>query len=256
LHVWIPGQAYPSAIVELPEHAWGKARLEDEPSWFYHLYRREAQFRGKGTWTRNDNVLRYALELPSRARIAGSATLGPDGLTLEYEITWDGRTLAEVQAPTCIKLYRPFTDVFLERTYVHHSDGLELLAEETPERLARNAEEWLPCRYVARCEAPAVAQQQRVERQPDGVVRYTKTRLADVSLIATESLPAGWIAATHALNAPTVWTNPARTCHHADSSTMLKPDAPARLGLKLYLMKGTLNDVWANVQANRTNRRL
>jgi hypothetical protein len=43
----------------------------------------------------------------------------------------------------------PFNDVFLERTYVHHADGLELLASETPERLRMKAEEWLPLRYVA-----------------------------------------------------------------------------------------------------------
>jgi hypothetical protein len=256
LQVWIPGERNPSAVIEFPEHAWAKIRLEDEPTWFYHLYRRDPQFRGQGTWTRKSNALRYALGLPSGATIAGTATLGLDGLILQYEINWTGHVFAEVQAPTCIKLYRPFTDIFLERTYVHHSDGLELLASETPERLGRNAEEWLPCRYVARCEPPAVSAQQRLERQPDGIVRYTKTKLTDLSLIATESSPAGWIAATHALKAPTVWTNPARTCHHADSSTVLRTDTPARLGLKLYIVRSTLSDLWATVQKNRATRML
>jgi hypothetical protein len=168
LHVWLPGQGAPSAIIEFPEHAWGKARRSDEPSWVYHLYRQDPLLRGRGTWTSTGNALRYVLDLASGARILGTATLTMDGLALEYEIIWNGRTLAEVQAPTCIKQYRPFTDVFLERTYVHHSDGVELLAAETPERLARNAEEWLPCRYVARCEPPAVNAKQRVERQPAG----------------------------------------------------------------------------------------
>jgi hypothetical protein len=256
LNVWLPGQAAPSAIIEFPEHAWGKANLTDEPSWFYHLYRQDPQFRGRGSWTSSGNTLRYALDLPSGARIRGVASLAVDGLTLEYEITWNGRTLAEVQAPTCIKLYRPFTDVFLERTYTHHADGLELLASDTPERLSRNAEEWLPCRYLARCEPPSISPQQRVERQPDGVIRYTKLKLADAPFIATESAPAGWVAATHALNCPTVWTNPARTCHHADASSALRPGAPARLGAKLYLVRGTVNDAWAVVRKNRATKTL
>src|SRR5271165_2437284 len=39
-----------------------------------------------------------------------------DGVAIEYHVlNPDNRPYAEVQAITCIKLYRPFTDVFLER---------------------------------------------------------------------------------------------------------------------------------------------
>ena len=147
--------------------------------------------------------------------------------------------LAEIQAPTCVKLYRPFTDVFLERTYVHHSSGVELLAAESPQRLTKNAEEWLPCRYIVRCGKDATPPAKLVERV-DGVTRYYKSKVADVAMIATESSPAGWIAATHGLNCPSLFTNPARTCHHADPQALSLATGKARLRLKVYLLKGSV----------------
>jgi len=232
----------------MPEHAWHRAERDAEPSWFYKMYTGDARLKGQASWSRDGEALRYVMQTPSGFTLTASATLQPDGILLGYEIgNPEGTAFAQVQAPTCIKLYRPFTDVFLERTFVHHTEGLDLLASETPERLQQNAEEWLPCRYIARCSPQTVVPAERVERQSDGITRYHKLRAADVPFIATESSPKGWVAATHTLATDSVWTNPARTCHHADPSAALAAKSSARLALKFYLMRGGANEAWRRV---------
>jgi hypothetical protein len=188
------------------------------------------------------------MSLPSGVGLNAKATLDADGLGIEYQITNpDNVAFAEVQAPTCLKLYHPFTDVFLERTYAHHADGLDLLASETPERLAKNAEEWLPCRYIVRCDPDAVPPAKRVERQPDGITIYRKLRLPTLPFWLPNPAPKGWVAATHSLSSPDVWTNPARTCHHADSGVSLSAQGRAELSLKLYLLRGGVKGAWSRV---------
>src|SRR5438552_815578 len=109
-------------------------------------------------WIVGNPALQYVMTVPSGMELTGVATLEDDGVQIQYRVANPtSAAFVETQAPTCIKLYRPFTDVFLERTYVHHADGLDLIASDTPERLAKNAEEWLPCRYIVRC-SPEVAQ--------------------------------------------------------------------------------------------------
>jgi hypothetical protein len=239
-----------AAVIEMPEHGWRKRTNSGEPDWFYRMYTNDARFQGRAEWSREDNALAYRMSLPSGVTLSARAALDADGVTIEYEIANpDSEAFAETQAPTCIKLYRPFTDVFLERTWVHHPDGLALLASETPERLSKNAEEWLPCRYIVRCSAEAPTPAKRVERQPDGITRYSKLRAADTSFIATESSPLFWVAATHSLTSPDVWTNPARTCHHADSGAPLPARGSAKLSLKLYVMRGNAQVAWARVAA-------
>jgi len=249
ISVSLPGRGKEvAAVVEMPEHAWRKKTKSEEPEWFYRMYTNEARLKGTPKWTREKNTLAYRMTLPLGVALNAMATLDADGLDIEYQIVNpDNVAFTEVQAPTCIKLYHPFTDVFLERTYVHHADGLDLLASETPERLAKNAEEWLPCRYIVRCAADAAPPTQRVERQPDGITVYRKLRAADAPFLATESSPKGWVAATHSLNSADVWTNPARTCHHADSGAPLGAQGMAQLSLKLYLLPGGVKDAWNRV---------
>lgn len=246
-----------AAVIELPEHAWHRAERGGDPVWFYKMYTDDVRLKGQVAWRRDGGSLRYSMRTPSGFTLAGTVTLQPDGLLLGYEFGNPGaKAFVEVQAPTCIKLYRPFTDVFLERTFVHHAEGLNLLASETPERLTMNAEEWLPCRYIARCSSQTVVPAQRVERQADGITRYHKLRLADVPFVATVSSPRGWVAATHALATDSVWTNPARTCHHADSSAALPANSTARLALKFYVMRGGVDEVWRSVAAARKAAKL
>ena len=248
IRISLPGRNEAAVVIEMPEHAWRKKTNSDEQDWFYRMYTNEARWKGVPKWSREKNGLSYRMSLPSGVTLNATATLDADGVAIAYEIANpDNLAYAETQAPTCIKLYRPFTDVFLERTYVHHSNGLDLLASETPERLTKNAEEWLPCRYIVRCSAGTAAPAKRMERQPDGITRYYKMRAANAAFLATESNPKGWVAATHSSGSPDVWTNPARTCHHADSGAPLAARSTARLTLKLYLLAGSAEDAWRRV---------
>ena len=78
----------------------------------------------------------------------------------------------------------------------------------------------------------------------DGVTRYFKSRAADAAFVATESQPGGWTAATHAVNCDSVFTNPARTCQHADPLALSVTNGRAILRLKVYVLKGTVKELW------------
>ena len=244
------------AVIEFPEHAWTRRLGGAEPEWYYRMYGGDSRYQGKVTWSQIGNALRYVMTVPSGFELTGIATLEDDGVQIDYRIANPSSTaFVETQAPTCIKLYRPFTDVFLERTYVHHADGLDLIASETPERLAKNAEEWLPCRYIVRCSPEVAAPKDRVERL-EGITRYHKMRAADAPFIATESTPAGWVAATHTLKCLSLFTNPARTCHHTDPGVPIPANGSADLSLRFYLFRGTSGDAWELVARRRRLNRV
>jgi hypothetical protein len=245
------------AVIEMPEHSWGRPRGTTEQRWFYRMYSETRALRPTARWEKQGNTLSCSITSPAAVRLKTAVSIDDDGISIQHRLENDADVdYEEVQAPSCIKLYRPFNDVFLERTYVHHSNGLELLASETPERLHRNAEEWLPVRYIVRSAPPAASPEMRVERQPDRIVRYTKLKLADAPFMATTSSPPGWVAASHTMKASSVFTNPARTCHHVDPSAELKPRGAAVLSLKLYLVRGTVEDAWRSVKKNREEGRL
>ncbi len=247
--VSLAGHQTPVAVIEMPEHAWHKKTNSDEPEWFYRMDSNDQRVKAQPKWSREANSLEYSMAVPSGLTMNVKAAIDREGIGIEYRISNPGEpAYAEVQAVTCCKLCRPFTDVFLERTYVHHADGLDLLASETPERLGMNAEEWLPCRYIAKCSRAGAPPAKRVDRQADGITRYYKMRATDAAFIATESSPKGWVAATHSLTSPDVWTNPARTCQHADASERLGANSSARISLRLYLLRGTARDAWAAVR--------
>ncbi|MCU1221609.1 MAG: hypothetical protein JWN42_2806 [Candidatus Angelobacter sp.] len=84
-----------------------------------------------------------------------------------------------------------FHDVRLERTYVHHKEGFDLLAAESPERLTMPLQRWLPLRYLASFTWPVPAK--RIEQRGDGLTYYTKSRPVDLPMIATVSLDREWV---------------------------------------------------------------
>ena len=230
----------------MPEHAWWKKKADEEPVWFYKMYSSDPALRGSVGWSKTADTLSYKMETPSGFTLQSTAHLESNGVAITHTITNPSlQNIAEIQAPTCIKLYRPFNDVFLERTYVHHPNGIELIASETPERLTKNAEEWLPCRYIVRCGNSALPSQ-LIERV-DGITRYHKSKAVDVAFIATGSNPPGWVFATHGLDCPSVFTNPARTCQHADPQALSIAGGRAILRLKLYVSKGIVQDVYKRV---------
>ena len=149
--------------------------------------------------------------------------------------------MKKIQAVTCIKLYSAFSDTLLERTYVHHPDGFDLLASETPERLTMPLNKWLPCRYLVSYEWPVA--DKRIEKDEDAITRYNKSRKADKPLIATLSHDKQWVAATFTTKTGNLWTNPERSCHHADPSAALNSNQTQTLILKTYLYKGSLEQI-------------
>ena len=247
--LFFPQVPDPSVVIEMPEHAWRKAEPDGQQEWFYKMYSSDPAFRGQVEWTQSGNRLGFTMTTPSDYVLRSQATLQTDGLDIVHEISHQSvQRHAAVEAPTCVKLYRPFTDVFLDRTYVHHADGLDLIASETKGRTSMNAEEWLPCRYIAMVGKNGRRGEYRMEKL-DGITRYFKSKPADVAFLATESTTGNWTAATFARGCDSVFTNPARTCHHTDPEAKGISNGQAILRLKVYLVKGRVQDAWRHVSA-------
>ncbi len=244
--LYLPKGTTPSVVIEMPEHAWYKERPSDDQTWFYKSS--APALSGRVEWSASRDSLSFSMRTPSGFVLNTKAFLGDDGVAITHEVV-SGRVLqvAAIEAPTCVKLYRPFTDIFLERTYLHLSDGLDLIASDTPDRLAKNAEEWLPCRYIARVGKNAPDVDYRTERL-DGVTRHYKSKSADAAFLATESDSSGWTVATYASNCDSVFTNPARTCHHADPRARSLIDGRAMLPLKVLVIRGKARDAWKLVK--------
>jgi hypothetical protein len=154
-----------------------------------------------------------------------------------------------IYAVTDPRLRGIFHDVRLERTYVHHSDGFDLLASETPERLTMPLDQWLPCRYLASYTWPVP--RQRVERRQDGIRYYTKSRAVDQPLVATVSTDRNWVAASFSRTVGNVWSNPELTCQHVDPERPLPAHQQATAEVKILFLRGTLGDVLQKVIAQR-----
>ena len=100
------------------------------------------------------------------------ATLEDDGVRFRYDVRNNSRVAYHmIYAPTDPRLTSIFHDMRLERTYVHHADGFDLLASETPRRLTLPLDEWLPARYLVSFTWPIPAQ--RIERRDDGFCTTT-----------------------------------------------------------------------------------
>ena len=149
--MFLPEAKDPSVVIEMPEHAWRKETETAEPLWFYKMYSSDPAFKGQVEWSLLDSALAFSMKTPSGYMLQTKAVLESDGVAITHEVSNGSvKQIAAVEAVTCVKLYRPFTDVFLDRTYIHHPEGLDLIASETQGRTNKNAEEWLPCRYIAR----------------------------------------------------------------------------------------------------------
>ena len=134
-----------------------------------------------------------------------------------------------IYAVTDPRLTSVFHDVRLERTYVHHTEGFDLLASETPDRLTIPLSQWLPA--------------ERVERRRDGISYYNTSRKVDIPLIATFSTDRTWVVASFTREMGNVWSNPELTCQHVDPQTSLAPGQDATLEVKILVLRGSLNNV-------------
>jgi hypothetical protein len=137
----------------------------------------------------------------------------------------------------------------LERTYVHHKDGFDLLAAETPSRLTMPLDQWLPARYLA--SFTWAVPPKRVERRDDGITYYNKSRAVDEPLVATLSSDGKWVVASFTRTTGNVWSNPELTCQHVDPQVSLKPGGSTAMETKILVFPGSLGEVLHKVDAQR-----
>ena len=144
LSVVVPGgpESERSSKILVPEHVTVRAHGQAEPK---HLYIFRPGRQGNSPqWTKAGNALEYARDF-GEIHFAARATLVEDGIVFRYEfanhsaIDYDMAT-----AVTDPRFRTVFYDPRLERTYVHHKEGFDLLASETTARLTMPVNDWLP----------------------------------------------------------------------------------------------------------------
>jgi hypothetical protein len=241
LRVILPGRSTSDRSIEIlfPEHVTVVKRGQSSAQ---QLYMFRPGGRGdRPLWRRSGSFLEYERDLGDGVHLLARATLEGDGVRFRYEVTNESRMAYDmIYLPTDPRLTSIFHDLRLERTYVHHADGFDLLASETPRRLTMPLTQWLPARYLVSFTWPVPAQ--RIERRDDGIPYYNKSRPVDMPFIATVSTDKAWVIASFARTAGNVWSNPELTCQHVDPQTSLSPGQRATIELKLLVIRGSLDD--------------
>jgi len=146
-----------------------------------------------------------------------------------------------------------FYDPRLERTYVHHKEGFELLASETPDRLTMPLGKWFPARYHAQLTAPIP--NERVQHRDDGITYYYKSKVVDIPMVATLSVDRAWVAASFSRDPGNVWSNPELTCQHVDPQVALPREQRAFYEMKILIFRGSLEEALAIVLKERPTLR-
>jgi hypothetical protein len=236
-----------SSKILFPEHVTVRAHGQTEQE---HLYIfRPGLEAASPQWTKTDNALQYARDF-GRIHFVARATLTGDGVVFRYDFTnhsaIDYDTVTAITDP---RFHTVFYDPRLERTYVHHDDGFDLLASETPARLAMPLKAWFPVRYLASYTAPVPAE--RVQHRNDGITYYYKSRPVDVPMLATLSEDLTWVAASFARDPGNVWSNPELTCQHVDPEVPLPHGGHTSYEVKILILRGSLADALRKVLAQR-----
>jgi hypothetical protein len=202
-------------------------------------------------WKQTDSALEYARDF-GQIHFVARATLNDDGIVFHYEFTnHSGIDYDMVTAITDPRFHAVFYDPRLQRTYVHHQDGFDLLASETLARLTIPLENWFPARYLASYTAPIP--KERIQHRDDGITYYYKSRPVDVPMIATQSEDRTWVAASFARDPGNVWSNPELTCQHVDLDVPLPHNTHAAYEVKILIFKGSLDDALQKVLAQRNS---
>ena len=222
-----------------PEHVTVRARGQTEATHLY-LFRPGPQG-NRPEWKKVGNTLEYTSDFDA-IHFVSQATLMDDGILFRYEFVNRSTTDYEmITAITDPRFRAVFYDPRLERTYVHHKDGFDLLGSETPERVNMPLTEWFPVRYLASYSIPVPAEHLR--RMGDGITYRYKSRPVDLPMIATLSVDRTWVAASFSRNPGNVWSNPELTCQHVDPQVPLPHNSHAQYEVKLLILKGSLVDV-------------
>ena len=255
LKLLLPGQSISDRGIEIefPEHVTGLNEKNNQVEHLYLVTNRNANKRTLPIWRVDGNILIYETEFDSKIKMVATAHLESNGLRYTYKfINHSNISYLNFQAVTCVKLYSLFSDTLLQRTYVHHSDGFDLLASETPERLKMPLQKWLPCRYLVSYNWPVASK--RIEKDGDAVTRYYKSRKADKPFIATLSHDKTWIASTYTKETGNLWTNPERSCQHSDPSTTLNAGQVKSIELKTFIIKDNLEQLLKIVNGEMRER--
>jgi hypothetical protein len=236
-----------SSKILFPEHVTVRAHGQSEPK---HLYIFRPGRQGKSpTWTKVGNALEYTSDF-GEIHFVARASVVDDGIVFRYE--FGNRSAIDYDMITAItdpRFHTIFYDPRLERTYVHHRDGFDLLASDTPARLSMPLKDWFPVRYLASYTVPVPTE--HVHHRDDGITYYYKSRLVDVPMVATLSADRSWVAASFARDPGNVWSNPELTCQHVDPERPLPHDARAMYEVKILIFKGSLDDALRKVLVQR-----
>jgi len=250
LRVILPGHSDSDREVEVifPEHVTVRKTGETEGK---HLWLFQPGQRGeRPAWRQVGQTLEYEKQFEGGLHMLARATLQDDGVVFRYEFVNQSQAAYEmIYAPTDPRLTGAFHDVRLERTYVHHKDGFDLLASESPSRLMMPSDHWLPARYLASFTWPVPPK--KVEKRDDGITYYNKSRPVDEPLVATVSIDGKWVVASFTRQTGNVWSNPELTCQHVDPQISLAAGARAAMETKILIFAGSLDDVLKKVTAQR-----
>jgi hypothetical protein len=251
LRIILPSHPETDRTIEVifPEHVTAKRHGSSEPE---HLYLFTGGQPGPSpVWRKSGNSLEYERDLNGGVHLLARATLEDDGVLFHYEfLNHSDSGYDMIYAVTDPRLTNIFHDVRLERIYVHHKDGFDLLASETPNRLTIPIKNWLPSRYLASFTWPVPSQ--RVEHRSDGITYYNKSRAVDEPLIATLSQDRQWVVASFTSTTGNVWSNPELTCQHVDPETSVAAGQKGTTEVKILVFKGTLDEVLQKVAAQRS----
>lgn len=242
LRIVLPGQPNSDRAIEVifPEHVTVRPRGNTDASQLYMF--RPGQYGERPVWRQSERALEYEKNLAGAVHMLARATLDDDGVRFHFTLrNLSDKTYDLIWAPIDPRLTSVFHDVRLERTYVHHANGFDLLASETPNRLKMPLTEWLPARYLASFTWPIPSQ--LVERR-DGIPHYNKSRAVDAPFIATMSQDGRWVVASFTRNTGNVWSNPELTCQHVDPQGALSPGKESKLNTKVLIVRGSLEDAF------------
>ena len=255
LRVVLPGHPDSDKTIEVifPEHVTVRHVGDTEGK---HLFLfQPGQHGDRPAWRQVGRSLQYEKDFAGGLHMLATAMLEDDGVRFSYEFVNRSQLVYEmIYAPTDPRLTSMFHDVRLERTYVHHKDGFDLLASETPSRLTIPLDQWLPARYLASYTWPIPAKKAE-KRDNDGITYYNKSRAVDEPLIATVSSDGKWVVASFTRTTGNVWSNPELTCQHVDPQIPLAVGASAAMETKLLVFQGSLHDVLKKVDSQRQSLR-
>ena len=252
LRILLPGSADTDRTINVlfPEHVTARRHGSTEAQQLYLF--RPGRERQRPVWQQIGNSLQYERDLEPGIHMVARATLEDDGIRFRYEFINRSKVDYDmIYAVTDPRLTGIFHDVRLERTYVHHKEGFDLLASETPSRLTTPLNQWLPSRYLVSFTWPVPTQ--RVERREDGITYYNKSRAVDEPMIATSSTDEEWVVASFTRTTGNVWSNPELTCQHVDPERTLPVGGKAELEVKMLVLHGSLDDVLAKVREQRSS---